>query len=290
MENDKNLLFTGERWVTQINEYWSLEHLHRYAIASCFVKDKIVLDIASGEGYGSHLLAQHASWVYGVDISMEAIEHAQFKYSDKNLTFKVGSADEIPLDNHSIDTVISFETIEHHQEHNKMMEEIRRVLKFDGMLIMSSPDKKYYSDVPGYSNPFHVKELYKEEFSKLLYKYFANQVMLYQKSVLASIIAPRQVESENIFEYNGNFNEVYKNCGIKGALYNIAFASDVLLPTNKIREVSFFHDQDLLNAYIEAKKNYSEALRLNQSLMNSQSYKIGKLITLPLRKLKYFFR
>jgi len=62
------------------------------------------------------------------------------------------------------DLVVSFETIEHHDEHEQMLAEVKRVLKPDGMAIISSPDKAIYTDKPEYHNSFHVKELYREEF------------------------------------------------------------------------------------------------------------------------------
>ena len=72
-----------------------------------------------------------------------------------------------------VDFVVSFETIEHHDQHLQMMMEIRRVLRPDGVLIISSPDKHEYSDVPGFKNEFHVKELYLSEFVDLLSSHFS---------------------------------------------------------------------------------------------------------------------
>jgi hypothetical protein len=64
--------------------------------------------------------------------------------------------------------VVSFETIEHISEHEEMFAEIKRVLKDDGLLIMSSPDKRYYSEARNYENPFHVRELHGAEFLRKL--------------------------------------------------------------------------------------------------------------------------
>ena len=95
---DINLLeFTGERIVTRINEYWTLEHLHRYAIVKDLVVGKKVLDIACGEGYGSNILAIYASSVIGIDISTETVKHAANKYKRSNLRFQQGSATYIDL-------------------------------------------------------------------------------------------------------------------------------------------------------------------------------------------------
>ena len=65
--------FTGERFVPQCQGEIAAEHYHRYFFASGFVAGKRVLDIASGEGYGTHILAQSAAHVTGVDISPEAV-------------------------------------------------------------------------------------------------------------------------------------------------------------------------------------------------------------------------
>ena len=159
------LVADGERFLPDLmSGDIELEHLHRYRFAGRLVAKKIVLDIASGEGYGSAYLAQNAKRVFGVDIAVKAVESARQKYQRSNLKFIEGSCSDIPLKDASVDIVVSFETIEHHAEHEAMMREITRVLRPRGLLIISTPDKLEYSDKPGFRNPFHVKELYREEF------------------------------------------------------------------------------------------------------------------------------
>jgi len=53
--------WTGERLETHILIINKIEHLHRYSLAIAHCTDKIVLDIACGDGYGSNLLAKKAS-------------------------------------------------------------------------------------------------------------------------------------------------------------------------------------------------------------------------------------
>lgn len=89
---------------------------------------------------------------------------AKEKYKAHNLEYKVGQADKIPYKSNFFDVVVSFETLEHHDKHIEMMEEIKIVLKQGGICIISTPDKLVYSDKKNYQNPFHVKELYKEDF------------------------------------------------------------------------------------------------------------------------------
>lgn len=157
------------------------------------MRGKDVLDIACGEGYGSALMSADARRVFGVDISEAAIRHAREKYlSITNLQFRAGSATQIPLDDASVDVVVSFETIEHLLEQREMLAEIRRVLRADGILVISSPNKKVYSDDRGYANEYHVKELYFSEFNALLLEQFAHVKYFGQRLATSSLIVPLQ--------------------------------------------------------------------------------------------------
>ena len=73
------LEWTGERYVPQVSGNIRLEHLHRYLLARELSKGQRVLDIASGEGYGSDLLAEVAEYVVGVDIAHEVVRHARIQ-------------------------------------------------------------------------------------------------------------------------------------------------------------------------------------------------------------------
>ena len=74
--------WTGERLVTTHMSTTTIEHLHRYALAGGLVSNKSVIDIASGEGYGSNLLAKNASTVLSVDIpSGDDVNEGPTQYS-----------------------------------------------------------------------------------------------------------------------------------------------------------------------------------------------------------------
>jgi SAM-dependent methyltransferase len=181
---------TGERYTPELDGHIRLEHWHRYLLAGDLAAGKRVLDIACGEGYGSDHLARVAASVVGVDIDAAAVGHAARRYRRPGLEFRQGSCTAIPLEDHSIDLAVSFETLEHHGEHAAMLLELRRVLKPGGLLLISCPEKLHYSDHPGYDNRFHVKELYLEDFEALLKSHFG-QVSLYgQRSLEASLLLP----------------------------------------------------------------------------------------------------
>jgi ubiquinone/menaquinone biosynthesis C-methylase UbiE len=268
--------WTGERLTTAKDNEIVIHHLHRYALALDLVRDKVVLDIASGEGYGSNLLATVAQKVIGVDISEDVIKFAQSKYVRPNLQFKVGSADKMPVPDHSIDILVSFETLEHHDKHEEMLQEIKRVLKPDGVLIMSSPDKMNYSDVPKFSNPFHVKELYREEFKALIEQYFSHVTIYYQSILYGSLIVPEDDRGQNFVEFTGDFNHIDKLPSIKTPVYNLCIASNKNIDALRSYDFSFFN----------AEKVLARILAKEMEIYNSKTYRAGKLVSAPLR----FFR
>lgn len=182
--------FTGERFVPTESGEIRYEHMHRYAWAATLCSGKDVLDIACGEGYGSALIANDARSVIGVDISEAAVAHAQATYAKPNLRYQVGSATAIPLPDASVDIATSFETVEHLAQQSEMLSELRRVLKPNGLLIISSPNKQVYSDDRNYVNEFHVKELYFDEFDALLKEQFPAVTYLGQRLVTGSMVLP----------------------------------------------------------------------------------------------------
>jgi ubiquinone/menaquinone biosynthesis C-methylase UbiE len=268
------LRLTGERLVTVQRDVTMLEHLHRYAFALEYVKGKTVLDIASGEGYGTNLLAKSAKQVTGVDISDEAVGHAKKKYVADNLTFIQGSAAAIPLPDSSVDIITSFETIEHHDKHDEMISEFKRVLKKDGIVIISSPDKHNYSDVPQYSNPFHVKELYEDEFNALMGRYFKEIQIVYQQYVTASFISAHQ--SDKMVEYSGTYENIVTGLDLKN-VYNIAIASDEVLEPVK---GSFFNSSALPDYYQLLIDKYTK----------STTWKVGRFVMAPFVLIKDIFK
>src|SRR6476620_744587 len=133
-----DMTWTGERLETLVLNEATIEHLHRYAIASEYVKDKIVLDIACGEGYGAALLGQKAKSVKGVDIDNATILRARLKYKMANLQFLTGKAEAVPVEDSHFDVVTCFETLEHSANHQQIISEFKRVLKPGGLLILST--------------------------------------------------------------------------------------------------------------------------------------------------------
>jgi GT2 family glycosyltransferase/SAM-dependent methyltransferase/glycosyltransferase involved in cell wall biosynthesis/predicted nucleic acid-binding Zn-ribbon protein len=185
---DPELAFTGERYIPAITGEIELEHLHRYTLAAPLCCGKDVLDIACGDGYGSYILAQVAKSVCGVDIDAPTIAYAKKRYVAANLGFAIGSCTEIPIADHSVDIVVSFETIEHITNHADFLKEVKRVLRADGLLLVSTPDKDVYNAQIPSANPFHLKEMRKGEFESVLREHFGNVLLSGQRTLFASAI------------------------------------------------------------------------------------------------------
>lgn len=268
--------WTGERLESFIFTRDTIDHLHRYAIASNYGEGKIVLDIASGEGYGSNILSKTAKKVYGVDIDTDTITSSKNKYKAKNIEFFVGTTSKIPLKDDSVDVVISFETIEHHEYHEEMMLEIKRVLRPDGVLIVSTPDKLEYSDKRSFVNKFHIKELYKKDFSELISKHFINYQMLSQTYINGNSII-HEIKTDTIDKvYYGSYDQIKQ--GEACYMYLIAIASDFEIVK---QDFSVFDGSNVLQENFDVIKN---------KIYDSNSYRLGHFILYPFKKLKKIFR
>lgn len=184
------LEFTGERFTPEcVREIW-YEHWHRYAFALPLARGKHVLDAACGEGYGSAMLAGAAASVLGVDISPDTVAHATARYgSGDRLRFGVGDCTRLDhLPSASFDLITSFETLEHLHDHERMIDGFARLLADDGMLLISTPDKRTYTDLTGVANEHHVRELYRDEFDALLASRFPHHRVFGQKLLFVSAL------------------------------------------------------------------------------------------------------
>jgi ubiquinone/menaquinone biosynthesis C-methylase UbiE len=140
-------------------------HLDRYRFAAQQVKGKHVLDCASGTGYGVRMLRESgfAASVIGVDIDNNAIAYALKKHHVEATSFICSSGDALPLRDASVDIVVSFETIEHVSDDVPLVEEFYRVLRTEGILIVSTPNQW-----PLATAPYHVREYNRSSFLRVL--------------------------------------------------------------------------------------------------------------------------
>lgn len=151
------------------------EQFGRYYFALDYVKDKKVLDVACGISYGSAILAKKASQVFCLDNDKNSIDYAKTHYPYSNLKFSLGDAQDLNFPDNFFDVVVSFETIEHLSAPLKFLKEIKRVLRPNGILILSSMDMEIIREITLYpfrENPFHIKEYNLRELTLFLNQFF----------------------------------------------------------------------------------------------------------------------
>ncbi len=193
------LQMSGERFIPgEGGARLAYEHLPRYFLATQFAKDKVVLDLGCGDGYGTKLLAEVARSVVGLDISREAIEHARATYQKPNLTFIETDCCNTQLLSQAFDLIVCFEVIQHVAEHEALLSEVLRLIKPNGMFFISTPDKRFLSEAGSRRTPFHGKELDPEEFESLLKRHFMDVSFFTQKLCLGSLLwrVPHVPESQ----------------------------------------------------------------------------------------------
>jgi O-antigen biosynthesis protein len=229
--------WTGERcvpWAPDVQVVY--EHFHRYMWAAGVVGGLKVLDLGSGEGFGAAILAESAEQVVGVDFDERTVEHSRLNYGAPNLQFQVGTAlDLAAFEPGSFGAVVAFEVIEHVRQQEQVLEQVARLLSEDGILLVSTPDRRLYSEDTGQRNPFHERELSFDELRGLLGAHFPHVASWAQRTITGSRIASvGAVEAGAATDgrdfYIERLGEEWRAVGDPAALYVIALASRAPLP------------------------------------------------------------
>lgn len=274
--------WTGERcvpWAPDVQVVY--EHMHRYLWAARLVRGKRVLDLGSGEGFGAAMLADAARQVVGVDIDERTIEHARLNWSSPTVSFVLASAlDLSAFDPDSFDAVVAFEIIEHLTEQERMLAEIERVLSSDGLLIISTPDRRIHSKATGQENPFHERELMHEGFRSLLATTFTNAAVWGQQMITGSHLGALDREPDGVSPAQSEFfieraGEEWHIAGEPAALNLVAVASNAGLPD--VPETSTLGDcgLELLRAKEREAGEPANALKLLDTELIERDEQIG---------------
>lgn len=110
------------------------------------LKGKRALDIGTGSGYIANELSRNGLSVNSVDIQDDRIIKTGYK-------FKKVENEALPFKDHSFDVVITNQVLEHVLDQRKHLEEIKRVLKTEGVVYLATPNKWWITD-PHYKLPF----------------------------------------------------------------------------------------------------------------------------------------
>ena len=165
----------------------SAEHLARYLFAAGFCAGKRVLDLACGSGYGSYILKiLGAAQVVGVDSDPAAIELAGQNYQTPGIIFRTSDAAALELEDAPFDVVVAFEALEQVSNAEAFLENTRRQLDRQGLLIISCANDARSPSV----SPLHVRHYAYQEFYDLVSRHFPGPRPVSQVQAVASLILP----------------------------------------------------------------------------------------------------
>ncbi|VVB88183.1 Ubiquinone biosynthesis O-methyltransferase [uncultured archaeon] len=184
-------LYSDERMFPEEPDDWPLgsvyfwlkqheEHVARYRFFAQYAKNKCVLDAGCGFGYGSVILSNNAKKVVGIDKSIQTLKHSTEKYDSKNIDYVASDVTCTPFENKTFDTIYAFEVIEHIKNDDDFLSEMKRLLKEDGFIFISTPNKKFSGYLDGVVNKFHFREYELDEFREKLRCYFSD-VQIYSE-------------------------------------------------------------------------------------------------------------
>lgn len=147
-----------------------MQHVAVYGFAKKFARDKTVLEVGCGEGYGAGLLAEEARRIVGIDYSPDAIEKAKAGQSSGKIEFLCREIDALASErSEGFDLICSFQVIEHIARPEKFLSKIQSLLKPGGIFILSTPNNK----MSIVEHPYHYREYDKVTLQALLSKYFS---------------------------------------------------------------------------------------------------------------------
>jgi 2-polyprenyl-6-hydroxyphenyl methylase/3-demethylubiquinone-9 3-methyltransferase len=139
-------------WWSDNSPFQDLVHLNpiRFEYFDRFVDEwsgKSVLDLGCGGGFVAEELARRGAHVTGLDPSAPLLNVARNHAAKSSLKidYKLGSGEKIPADDASFDVVVCVDVLEHVEDLEQVLSEVRRVLKPDGWFVYDTINRTVFS-------------------------------------------------------------------------------------------------------------------------------------------------
>lgn len=142
--------------------------LYAYEAAKNFTKGSL-LEVGCGEGRGIDMISESVASYTAIDKNKPLLNHLSEKYP--SYTFIHGNVPPFEaIESNSFDSVIAFQVIEHIKNDSLFLQEIHRVLKPGGVMVISTPNIEKTLT----RNPWHEREYTAQELENIVKKSFAN--------------------------------------------------------------------------------------------------------------------
>ncbi|MFT5876123.1 MAG: ubiquinone/menaquinone biosynthesis C-methylase UbiE [Clostridium sp.] len=112
--------------------------------------NKRILNIGCGFGWFElNILKYDIDEAIGIEITDKDLDVAKSNITNQKIKFEIGSAIDLPYEDNSFDTIVSWEVLEYIPKNTEIMmfKEINRVLKNQGICYFSTPYKSFFSTV-----------------------------------------------------------------------------------------------------------------------------------------------
>jgi SAM-dependent methyltransferase len=153
-----------------------VRHEYAYGVVRALAQptDRL-LEVGFGEGYGTTFMSDAVESYTGLEVSQEAVEHAEAKYGRKNVSFHWYDGLRFPLDEARFDLVFSLQVIEHVEDVDAYLSEMCRVCRSGGLIVIVTPNRLgRLGEGERPWNRYHRVEFSPAELESVLSRHFAD--------------------------------------------------------------------------------------------------------------------
>jgi len=133
-----------EKYIGQTYVEPDISRPNRITLALSMVEGESVLDLGCHIAFYSNFLARKGHKVVGADVDKDALEIARKKFSHPNLEIIETDGKKLDLEDNTFNCALLLEVLEHSRDPRGLVQEIHRVIKPGGFLILSVPNAASY--------------------------------------------------------------------------------------------------------------------------------------------------
>jgi len=177
-----------------------------------------ILDVGCGEGGTSLALAERGAQITAIDFNPKRVEKFRRKVSTAGvvLSIEVGNAQNLNFQNEAFDCILLQDVLEHLPHPDKAIQEINRVLKRNGLVYLSTPNR--WSPLNFISDP-HWNLPVVSVLPRNVVAYFITKIVQREKFIREDFAALLSVFKVRRLFKNENFTFTYVNKRVAGELF-----------------------------------------------------------------------
>ncbi|MBU1031631.1 methyltransferase domain-containing protein [Patescibacteria group bacterium] len=184
-----------------------------------------ILDTGSCTGYNLHLLNKYGK-AYGVDVEKKAIEYCKKRRFKRMHLLKNGM--QLPFKSNSFDVITCLDVLEHIEKDEKYLQELNRVLRSKGILIIFVPAIKLLwsqLDVKSHHQTRYTISMLKNKIRKT--RFLIKEIKYFNYILFWPMLPFRLIQKLPFFKKNEFGSELIVNNKLINQLLYYIFVFDV---------------------------------------------------------------